>query len=37
MPSSKKLVDIVCVWHEEGYIEGYDVEGTVPQDSAHHA
>ena len=30
MPSSKKLVEIARVLHEEGYIEGYDVEDTVP-------
>ena len=28
MPSSKKLVEIARVLHEEGYIEGYDVEDT---------
>ena len=31
MPSSKKLVEIARVLHEEGYIEGYTVEDTVPQ------
>ena len=31
MPSSKKLVEIARVLHEEGYIEGYDVEDTVPK------
>ena len=31
MPSSKKLVEIARVLHEEGYIEGYDVEDTVPR------
>ena len=32
MPSSKKLVEIARVLHEEGYIEGYEVGGTVPQE-----
>ena len=31
MPSSKVLVEIVRVIAEEGYIEGYAVEGTKPQ------
>ena len=31
MPSSKKLVEIARVLCEEGYIEGYTVEDTVPQ------
>ena len=35
MPSSKKLVEIARVLHEEGYIEGYDVEDTVPQKTLH--
>ena len=30
MPSSKKLVEIARVMHEEGYIEGYVVEDTTP-------
>ena len=35
MPSSKKLVEIARVLHEEGYIEGYTVEDTVPQKTLH--
>ena len=35
MPSSKKLVEIARVICEEGYIEGYDVEDTVPQKTLH--
>ena len=35
MPSSKKLVEIARVIYEEGYIEGYTVEDTVPQKSLH--
>ena len=31
MPSSKKLVEIARVLYEEGYIESYTVEDTVPQ------
>ncbi len=35
MPSSKKLVEIARVLHEEGYIEGYTVEDTKPQKTLH--
>ena len=35
MPSSKKLVEIARVIYEEGYIEGYTVEDTVPQKTLH--
>ena len=35
MPSSKKLVEIARVLHEEGYIEGYEVEDTKPQKTLH--
>lgn len=35
MPSSKKLVEIARVLHEEGYIEDYTVEDTVPQKTLH--
>ena len=35
MPSSKKLVEIARVLHEEGYIEGYAVEDTKPQKTLH--
>ena len=35
MPSSKKLVEIVRVIQEEGYIESYDVEDTYPQKTLH--
>ena len=35
MPSSKKLVEIARVIYEEGYIEGYTVEDTVPQNTLH--
>ena len=35
MPSSKKLAYIARVLHEEGYIEGYDDEDTVPQKTLH--
>lgn len=35
MPSSKKLVEIARVLFEEGYIEGYTVEDTVPQKTLH--
>ena len=35
MPSSKKLVEIARVLHEEGYIEGYAVEDTTPQKTLH--
>ncbi len=35
MPSSKKLVEIARVIYEEGYIEGYEVEDTVPQKTLH--
>lgn len=35
MPSSKKLVEIARVLHEEGYILGYDVEDTYPQKTLH--
>ena len=31
MPSSKVLVEVARVMKEEGYIEGYVVEDTVPQ------
>ena len=31
MPSSKKLVEIARVIYEEGFIEGYTVEDTMPQ------
>ena len=31
MPSSKKLVEIARVIYEEGLIEGYTVEDTMPQ------
>ena len=32
MPSSKKLVEIARIMHEEGYIAGYDVEEAQPRD-----
>lgn len=35
MPSSKKLVEIARVIYEEGYIEGYTVEDTVPAKTLH--
>ena len=35
MTSSKKLVEIARVLYEEGYIEGYTVEDTVPQKTLH--
>ena len=35
MPSSKKLVEIARVIYEEGYIEDYTVEDTVPQKTLH--
>ena len=35
MPSSKKLLESARVLHEQGYIEGYDVEDTVPQKTLH--
>ena len=35
MPSSKKLVEIARVIYEEGFIEGYTVEDTMPQKTLH--
>ena len=35
MPSSKKLVEIARVIYEEGLIEGYTVEDTMPQKTLH--
>ncbi len=35
MPSSKKLVEIVRVIQEEGYIESYSVEDTYPAKTLH--
>ncbi len=35
MPSSKVLVEVARVIYEEGYIEGYSVEDTVPQKTLH--
>ena len=35
MPSSKKLVEIARVIYEEGFIEGYMVEDTMPQKTLH--
>lgn len=35
MPSTKVLVEIARVIHEEGYIEGYSVEDTTPQKTLH--
>ena len=35
MPSSKKLVKIARVIYEEGFIEGYTVEDTMPQKTLH--
>jgi small subunit ribosomal protein S8 len=35
MPSSKKLVGIARVIYEEGFIEGYTVEDTMPQKTLH--
>ena len=32
MPSSKKLVEIARIMHEEGYIAGYDIEEAQPRD-----
>ncbi len=36
MPSSKKLVEIARVLHEEGYIEGYVGRGHRPLQDPHH-
>ena len=35
MPSSKVLVEIARVITEEGYVEGYTVEDTKPQETLH--
>ncbi|MBR3318500.1 MAG: 30S ribosomal protein S8 [Atopobiaceae bacterium] len=35
MPSSKVLVEVARVICEEGYIEGYSVEDTLPQKTLH--
>ena len=35
MPSSTKLVEIARVIYEEGFIEGYTVEDTMPQKTLH--
>ena len=35
MPSSKKLVEIVRVIQEEGYVESYEVEDTYPSKTLH--
>ena len=35
MPSSKKLVEIARVIYEEGFIEVYTVEDTMPQKTLH--
>lgn len=32
MPSSKKLVEIARIMHEEGYIAGFDIEEALPRD-----
>lgn len=32
MPSSKKLVEIARIMHEEGYIAGYEIEPSSPRD-----
>ena len=32
MPSSKKLVEIARIMHEEGYIAGYEIEPASPRD-----
>lgn len=32
MPSSKKLVEIARIMHEEGYIAGFDIEVASPRD-----
>ena len=32
MPSSKKLVEIARIMHEEGYIAGFDIEEAKPRD-----
>lgn len=32
MPSSKKLVEIAHIMHEEGYIAGFDIEEASPRD-----
>ena len=35
MPSSKVLVEVARVIHEEGYIESYSVEDNKPQMTVH--